>query len=451
MSTTEQAQEGFSLPAQLERLRAYCASQDWEVTDIYTDEGESAKSTDRPELQRLLGDIKMRKIGIVLVYRLDRLTRSVLDLYELLQVFDKHDVGFKSATEVFDTTTAMGRLFITIVAALAQWERENLGERVKFGNRQKALSGQAVTPKSLFGYGVNNGKFVINENEAEIIREIFQRYLSGEGMHRLFKWLNDPDCPRLGRKKNPWSANALYHVLMNPFYAGYIRYDIRSKTDTLVIKGEHEPIISNDTFKLAQEIRTQRATTRRGGSGHFPLVGLLRCHCGAAMIGHQTNPRKDKLYRYYQCANSITGLCEWKSRRADDIEKEFIDSISRLIIILSLEENLEVEKPKKNTKKQLEQISVRKKRLWDAYEAGLTSMEDLRERLAKLNKEETELQSDKPERDEGKKRQELIQSMQRILDFWDVANDLEQKELARLLVRRIDISKNGELSILLKD
>ena len=78
-------------------------------------------------------------------------------------------------------------------------------------------------------------------------------------------------------------------------------------------------------------------------------------------------------------------------------------------------------------------------------------MEDLRERLAKLNKEETELQSDKPERDEGKKRQELIQSMQRILDFWDVANDLEQKELARLLVRRIDISKNGELSILLKD
>ena len=187
VSTDEQAKEGYSIPAQRNRLEAFCVSQGWDIIGFYVDEGISAKDTNRPELQRMLKHIENGIIECVLVYRLDRLTRSVRDLYELLDVFEKHDCKFKSATEVYDTTTPMGRLFITIVAALAQWERENLGERVRMGMQEKAEEGKWVVNTPPYGYDIDkeNDALVINENEAVIIRKIFNMYLSGMGTHKI--------------------------------------------------------------------------------------------------------------------------------------------------------------------------------------------------------------------------------------------------------------------------
>ncbi|GAE32406.1 recombinase family protein [Halalkalibacter hemicellulosilyticus] len=162
VSTEEQVKEGYSISAQKERLDAYIKSQGWELVSYYVDEGVSAKDTNRPELQRMLKNIEEGFIDVVLVYRLDRLTRSVLDLYQLLESFEKNGCHFKSATEVYDTTTAIGRLFITLVAALAQWERENLGERVRMGMTQKVREGEWHGSTPPYGYQLDNGSLVIN-------------------------------------------------------------------------------------------------------------------------------------------------------------------------------------------------------------------------------------------------------------------------------------------------
>jgi site-specific DNA recombinase len=217
VSTDEQAQEGYSIPAQRNRLEAYAISQGWEIVQWYVDEGESAKDLNRTNLKRLLKALEQGIFECVLVYRLDRLTRSVLDLYKLLNTFEKHNVKFKSATEVYDTTTAIGRLFITLVAALAQWERENLGERVRMGMQQKAKEGKWTVSTPPLGYGSIDSVLTINHQEGSIIKEIYNLYLSGMGMWKIAKNLNERRI--YGRSGKPWVQTTIRYILTNPIYA----------------------------------------------------------------------------------------------------------------------------------------------------------------------------------------------------------------------------------------
>ncbi|MDI3409732.1 recombinase family protein [Bacillus sonorensis] len=137
VSTDEQAKHGYSIEAQKEKLEAFCLSQGWKIYETYIDDGYSAKDLNLPKFNLMRDAIEKGEIDILLVYRLDRLTRSVIDLYEILKMLDENGCKFKSATEIYDTTNAMGRLFITLIAAIAQWERENLAERVKMGIEKK--------------------------------------------------------------------------------------------------------------------------------------------------------------------------------------------------------------------------------------------------------------------------------------------------------------------------
>ncbi|MGZ7119966.1 MAG: recombinase family protein, partial [Methanobacterium sp.] len=191
VSTNEQAQEGYSIAAQKNRLEAYALSQGWEIVKWYVDEGESAKDLNRTDLTRMLKDVKLGIFDVVLVYKLDRLTRSVMDLYKLLDKFEEYNVKFKSSTEIYDTSTAMGRLFITLVSALAQWERENLGERVSMGMQQKAKEGKWTVANPPLGYVSNDSVLSIHPSEAAIVKEIYSLYLSGMGMWKIAGNLNE--------------------------------------------------------------------------------------------------------------------------------------------------------------------------------------------------------------------------------------------------------------------
>ncbi|CEG29604.1 recombinase family protein [Bacillus sp. B-jedd] len=327
VSTEEQAKEGYSISAQKQRLKAYCIAQDWNIAGFYVDEGISAKNMQRDDLQRMLQDIKAGLIDCVLVYRLDRLTRSVLDLYKMLEIFDEYDCKFKSATEVYDTTTAMGRMFITIVAALAQWERENTGERVSMGFHEKTRQGKYPLNFRPYGYDLNlkTGELTINNEEAEVVRLIYDFYLNkGMGAGKICKYLNQNHIPT--RRGNTWIAKPLMQILKNTLYSGTFVYGAETLKTPVIIEQEK--------FDMVQEtIKRRRTQNPKQIAGEHIFTGVLRCHvCGHAVTGYRSyhvTPNGEKIsYKNYRCLRIKTGQCKGaRSFSERNLENAFLDFI----------------------------------------------------------------------------------------------------------------------------
>jgi site-specific DNA recombinase len=333
VSTDEQAEEGYSIPAQRNRLEAYALSQGWEIVQWYVDEGESAKDLNRTELKRMLKALEQNVFECVLVYRLDRLTRSVLDLYNLLNTFEKHDVKFKSATEVYDTTTAIGRLFLTLVAALAQWERENLGERVRMGMQQKAKEGKWTVSLPPLGYKSNDSMLEIHPQESLVIKEIYSLYLSGIGMWKIARELNARKIyPRSGV---PWSYSSIQYILKNPIYIGKTRYNYRvNQENYFEVEGIVPAIISEDEYNLVHQIMNSRKNVHpRQATSKFIFSKVLKCsRCGATMIGKSSQTKRgDKVYYSYNyyCPNRSRGQCDMGNINQNLMEQKFIQMMEQ--------------------------------------------------------------------------------------------------------------------------
>ena len=175
VSTEDQAKDGFSIHAQREKLTKYAEANDWDIFDYYVDDGISGKNLeDRPEITRLLKDVEDGKINNILIYKLDRLTRSVRDLIYLIELFEKHSCTFNSQTEKIDTSNAVGRMFVKIIGIFAEFERENLAERVSFGYEQKTREGNYTNTNGVYGYDyiVGEKKIIVNEEEKDLVNRI---------------------------------------------------------------------------------------------------------------------------------------------------------------------------------------------------------------------------------------------------------------------------------------
>jgi site-specific DNA recombinase len=333
VSTDEQAEEGYSIAAQKNRLEAYALSQGWEIVQWYIDEGESAKDLNRTDLKRMLKAVEQNVFECVLVYRLDRLTRSVLDLYNLLNTFEKHGVKFKSATEVYDTTTAIGRLFLTLVAALAQWERENLGERVRMGMQQKAKEGKWTVSLPPLGYDSNDSMLEIHPQESLIIKEIYSLYISGIGMWKIARQLNDRELyPRSG---SAWAYSSIHYILNNPIYIGKTRYNYRvNQENYFEVEGIVPAIISEEEYNLVQKIMNSRKNVHpRQATSKYIFSKVLKCsRCGVSMIGKssQTKRGTKTYYSYnYYCPNRKKGVCDMPHINQKFMEQKFIQMMEQ--------------------------------------------------------------------------------------------------------------------------
>ncbi|QOS97592.1 recombinase family protein [Brevibacterium sp. JNUCC-42] len=400
VSTEMQREDGISLQTQDERLGAFIQSQGWALVEDYSDEGYSAKNMERPALKRLIEDIKQQKIDVVLVYRLDRFVRSVSDLHHLLQVMDKHDVKFKSCTEVFDTTSATGRMFITIIATLAQWERETIAERVFDNMLHRSEQGKRNGAPAPYGYVLQDGILTQDENEAVWVRYIFEKYKTN-GSQNIAKYLNKRGIRT--KKGEVWNDFTIRYILKNPIYSGFVRWNHRSTAkkkytgEAVITKYEQEnfePIISKKDFDHIQTLMKERSFMAFRSDNHYPFSGIAKCvECGYSFTGASKKRRSGGIYRYYKCAGRFrTGTCKVTVIAEEAIEKAFLESLDFLIYD---EDNFIIEKEtdidSQQIQKELVHIEGKKARIKELYVDGDISKVEYKKKLAELQERENHL------------------------------------------------------------
>lgn len=313
-STDKGLEQDFNtLDAQREACLAFITSQKSEgwiaQKQHYNDGGYSGGSLERPALQQLIDDVKAGKINVIVVYKIDRLTRSLADFAKLVEVFDLHGVSFVSVTQSFNTTTSMGRLTLNVLLSFAQFEREVIGERIRDKISASKKKGMWMGGTPMLGYDVKNRQLVINENEAATVRYIFGRYLELKGVKRLKQdldkkniksksWITVAGKQRHGQS---YGYGALHYLLSNPIYAGYIRH----KNE--IHEGAHEAIIPRDKWQQVQDILAGNACTQRGQKNQSVkslLKGKLFDSDGTSYTPMRSN-KKGKQYRYYVSQNCI--------------------------------------------------------------------------------------------------------------------------------------------------
>ena len=304
VSTIEQAEEGYSISEQQDKLKKYCDIKDWKVARVYTDPGFSGSNTNRPSLQQLISDCKNNMFDAVLVYKLDRLSRSQKDtLYLIEDVFNKNGVGFISLSENFDTSTAFGKAMIGILSVFAQLEREQITERMTLGRVGRAKAGKAMSWANCpFGYIIQKEIYEIDPFRAEIVKRIYRDYLSGVSITKITQNLNAEG--HIGKNVN-WSYRTVRQILGNIVYAGYIKY----KNE--IYPGLHKPIVSLSDYKKVQvELEKRRITQAqlsnpRPFRAKYMLSGLMRCgYCNSVLQIYTTQLKSGVQLHNYKCPSS---------------------------------------------------------------------------------------------------------------------------------------------------
>lgn len=333
VSTEEQATEGFSIHAQKDKLTKYAESNDWDIVDYYVDDGISGKNlTERPEVSRLIEDVKKGRIKNVLIYKLDRLTRSVKDLIYLIELFDKNNCTFNSQTEKIDTSNAVGRMFVKIIGIFAEFERENLAERVTFGYEQKTKEGNYTNCNGVFGYDyiVGKGKLKLNKNEALYVKKIYNWYLEGESMLKIAKKLKDLNVPT--KRGGHWNQSTIYSILTNPLYIGNVRYGVGRKNSFEVSGKNIVPIISLELFNNVSNLMKKRKKfhNKKYSSDDTYYFRVLRCGlCGSKYHARQ-QLQSGKKYITYQCNGHNNNSCNVPGFSHIKIENAFLNYLDNI-------------------------------------------------------------------------------------------------------------------------
>ena len=247
-STVKQSEEGYSLEYQRDKLISYAKVKDWIVVDEYKDAGESGRTTKRPAFNRMVEDAKKNVFNAVLVYKLDRFSRSLQDLLNVINILQDHSVAVWSVTQSYDDSTPEGRLMRNMLGSFAQFESEMIGARVKDGMARRAREGDWNTSPP-YGYRMNNGLEIV-QHESTIVTGIYNSYLEGETMQAIADRLNKTNLKT--KRQGRWNPNTVRRILTNPIYTGFMKYG-----DDL-IKTDYDPIVTERDFLKVQQLKRYR-------------------------------------------------------------------------------------------------------------------------------------------------------------------------------------------------
>jgi len=396
-STDENLDTEFNtLDAQRESAEAYIASQredGWIVLpEHYDDGGYSGGNLERPALQRLLADVEAGNVDCVVVYKVDRLSRSLLDFTRVIEVFERHGVSFVSVTQQFNTTNSMGRLILNVLLSFAQFEREIIGERIRDKIAATRRKGKYIGGTPVYGYDVDRERkrLLVNREEARLVRHVFQRFLeirsttrvaqelNAQG-HRTKAWTSEKGIVRPG---TAWNKAHIYRMLHNPLHLGEVPHNGDR------YPGEQEAIMPRELWESAQAILAENyhiRSARTRSKTTAMLRGILRCgHCGCSM-GPTFTKKPGRIYRYYLCVQASKkghSSCPTRMLPAGEIEGAVVAQLREL-----------------------------------------------------LRQPETLLRAlPRPRRDAVH-----LQSLVSVEDAWDQLSPADQERIVRLLVRRVDV------------
>ena len=461
VSTQEQAKEGYSIGEQKERLEKYCEAHDWIIYKVYTDPGFSGGSTDRPGLQQLIRDVQRKRVDKILVYKLDRLSRSQKDtLYLIEDVFLKNGVDFVSMTENFDTSTPFGRAMIGILSVFAQLEREQIKERSALGRDARAKDGYFHGGGYIpIGYDYKDDELTINEYEAMQVRKVFDLASTGLPLYSVYKYMRDHNYTH---KYGKWVNSAIRATLTSALYTGKIQWKGE------LYPGRHEAIIDEETFDKMQYYLKNRdiGKFRKNPFQRTTLLGgIIFCgNCGARYYCKQNTSKRPDVtpaQKYYTCYSrgkscSKTMIkdpnCKNKSWNTKDLDKLVLDEIKKLVAdpdyidtIIDDKTVIDEVDDEQVIRDRIIEIDKQISKLVDLYQIGGIDFNVINEKIISLNEEKSTLEFELDNEPISTPQLSLEDTKQILTTFSEIVDSATFEELKDLVHSLIDgIIINGE-------
>lgn len=465
VSTDLQAEEGYSLQEQEERLRMYAAAQGWKIHKVYLDGGYSGASLDRPGIRSVIQDAEMKRITKVVTYKLDRLSRSQKDtLYLIEDVFLANGVDYVSVTESLDTGTPFGMAMIGILSVFAQLERQQIAERMMMGRVAAAKEGKWRGGSGVpIGYryvprtATEPGRLIVNDYEAAQVREVFQLFLAGKTFHAIYAHMQAAGYTTAYGKFASGGAARIPAMLTNRAYIGEIKYQ------GIWYPGTHPAIIDRETFNRAQAVMAEYrasldANKRKPFCAKRQLTGLLWCaECGARMSHtyshYRTRSGEYVRYEFYRCYTRANNKrmkaeveCKAEPWRASELEDIVWDQVEALTFDSAVNQSARAESPVAAYEERVAEIDKQLDRLIQLFSLGSLPFDAIQKQSAKLTEERGSLVAaiDAANKRAGKlTRSEVEDALLSASEIRRSGDEAAKRDLLVMLISRIEVGQDS--------